>query len=178
MAKRAARPRPDRPGRGARASRFGGSGARRWRPPVLGVAASLAMVFALAACGSSTPSSKSTTSTSPAASKPSLTVSPSTGLSSGQTVKVSATGFKPKESLVVIECANVGKNTGPGDCNLPKAKYLKSDSSGSLTAQLQVTKGPFGSKHIVCKTSTSCLVSVAQPSPTPSQEATAIISFG
>ena len=157
--------------------------------------AALALLAAAAAgCGSnSAPVVRPPTSTPPASTAaptsaapsaaPSgqtqhLTVSPATGLTTGQTVLVQASGFSPGESLVATECADKGTATGPGDCNLAAMQSVTSDANGRVTVQLTVTKGPFGANNIVCGPTQACLISVTQPVPSPTQQATAPITFG
>jgi hypothetical protein len=141
--------------------------------------------LSLAACGGSSSShsgSHATTTTgssatSAAAGSQHLTVTPSTGLISPATVQVTATGFSPGASLVVTQCANKGNATGPDDCNLAGIKNVTANSSGQITTQMTVIKGPFGAHRIVCSSSNSCLVSVSPATPSPNQEADAPISF-
>lgn len=138
----------------------------------------------LAACSSSPSSSKKTTTTTTTTSSSSskltqsMTVSPSSGLHSGETVNVKAKGFSPNEALVVIECAKKGNATQAGDCNLNGLKSVTSTSSGSVSATFNVQKGPFGTKKIVCSSANACIVSVSQATESPTQDATANISFG
>lgn len=157
-------------------------------------AAALAAGLVLAGCGGSSPKSSSTStaattspgttasssssSSAPAGGGQKMTITPSTGLKTGQTVKVSATGFTPGETLVVTECANKGAQTGAGDCDLSALKPVTADSAGRVQTTFTVTKGPFGSSKVVCSVPNSCLISVTQETPTPSQEANATISFG
>ncbi len=147
----------------------------------------LAGALILAACGSSghgtssqTTGATGTTATRATSKAPGgqhLTVTPSQGLKSPATVQVTATGFSPGESLVVTQCANKGSATGPGDCNLAGVQTVTANSAGQVHAQITVIKGPFGSNHIVCSISQSCLVSVSQPTASTSQEADAPITF-
>jgi hypothetical protein len=106
-----------------------------------------------------------------------LIVTPSAGLKSPATVQVTATGFSPGASLVVTQCANKGNNTGPGDCNLAGIQTVTANSAGQITTPMTVIKGPFGTNHIVCSGSQTCLVSVSPATPSPNQEADAPISF-
>ncbi|MGO9196232.1 MAG: neocarzinostatin apoprotein domain-containing protein [Acidimicrobiales bacterium] len=155
------------------------------RPNVLQGATALTLAILLAACGgggsatsssTTTPASSSPSSTK--ASGPQLTATPASGLKSPETLKLSATGFTPDEALVVTECANKGTKTEAGDCNLTGLKNVTSDSAGHVDVDFSVTRGPFGSNKIVCSTPTACLVTVTQATPNPTQDATAIISFG
>jgi hypothetical protein len=107
-----------------------------------------------------------------------VTVTPATGLKSGQKVLVQASGFSPGESLVVTECAAKGAATGPGDCDLNGMQSVTADASGQVKVDLTVTKGPFGANNIVCGPAQACLISVTQATPSPTQEADTPITFG
>jgi hypothetical protein len=107
-----------------------------------------------------------------------VTVTPATGLKSGQKVLVKASGFSPAESMVVTECAAKGAATGPGDCDLNGMQSVTSDASGRVKVDLTVTKGPFGANNIVCGPARACLISVTQATPSPTQEADTPITFG
>jgi hypothetical protein len=124
-----------------------------------------------------TPDVSSTSSARPAPS-PVITLRPSAGLSDGELVQVVGTGFSPNEALQVIECADKGTKTGPGDCDLGGILNATSDASGRVTAQLRVRRGPFGINKIVCDLPLRCLLSVTQASLSPTEEADAPITFG
>lgn len=157
---------------------------------------------ALAACGSSGssvvrpptgPVPTTSTSSAPVTSAPAatssaassgaaagtqrLTIQPATGLKARQVVQLHASGFSPNEQLQAVECADKGKATGPGDCNLLGMLALVSDASGTVSASLPVERGPFGANKIVCGSPVRCLVSVTQASLSPTQEADAPIAF-
>jgi hypothetical protein len=153
------------------------------------------LVLLAAGCGSSagpvirspTASASATTATTPAISpSPTATgkaaqhaaVTPATGLKSGQKVMVRASGFSRGEALVVTQCAAKGTATGPGDCNLASMQSVTADTSGRVSAEFTVSKGPFGANNIVCGPAQACLISVTQATPSPTQEADAPISFG
>lgn len=134
------------------------------------------------ASSSATPATTSSTSTAPhsssgAARHPVATVSPSSGLRDGQTVKVTGTGFSPGMSLIVVQCADKGTKTGSGDCNLAASANTQTDAAGRTTVQLTVARGPFGMNNIVCNAAQRCLISVTQASLTPTEEADAAITF-
>jgi curli biogenesis system outer membrane secretion channel CsgG len=83
----------------------------------------------LAACSSSKSSSTATTvapaatTTSAAGPSQNITITPSTGLHDGQTVRIVGTGYtKSGEQLQVTECADKGQATGAGDCDLRNIK--------------------------------------------------------
>jgi hypothetical protein len=156
-------------------------------------AAVLLVAAALAACGSgskdvvrtptapassaTTPSSSSSAPSTRPAGKPSATVTPASGLRDQQVVLVKASGFTPGEALQVIECADKGTKTGPGDCNLTGMSPVTSDDAGNVQVQLKVLRGPFGGNKIVCGASQRCLISVTQVSLAPTEEADAAIAF-
>ena len=105
------------------------------------------------------------------------TVTPATGLRTGQKVQVQASGFSPGESLVVTECASKGTATGSGDCDLTGIQSVTADAGGRVKVELTVSKGPFGANKIVCGPAQACLVSVTQATPSPTEEADAPIAF-
>jgi hypothetical protein len=109
---------------------------------------------------------------------PEVIVKPASGLRDGQSVTVTASGFSPGLSLIVVQCADKGQQTGPGDCNLAVSTTLQTDAAGKAEATLTVAYGPFGANGVVCSATQPCLVSVTEASFTPSQEADAPISFG
>lgn len=134
------------------------------------------------ACGSSSSSSKKKSSkpaaTKPAKAKPTLTVTPATGLADGQTVHIAAKGFTPnQQSLGINECANKGDATGAGDCNIRELKPVQSDAKGEISADYVVRKGPFGGNNIVCSAQQKCLLSVSQLIQKPTEEADMDIAF-
>jgi hypothetical protein len=107
-----------------------------------------------------------------------VAVTPAKGLKNGATVTVTATGFSPNEPLIVVQCADRGKATGQGDCNLAAMNTVVSDSTGRVTATVRVVRGPFGTNKRTCDAAHPCLISVSQATLNPSQEADAPISFG
>lgn len=132
-----------------------------------------------ATTASAAPSATATGPTTPAGGHAQqITVTPATGLTSGQRVRVQASGFSPGESLVITECASKGTATGPGDCNLNAMQAVTADASGRIQVDFTVAKGPFGANNIVCGPAQACLISVTQAVPSPTQEADAPISFG
>jgi hypothetical protein len=106
-----------------------------------------------------------------------ITVRPAQALRDGQRVRVTGAGFTPGEALQVIQCADKGRRTGPGDCDLAGMLTVTADAGGRVVVSLVVTRGPFGSNGIVCGVRQGCLVSVTQASLSPSEEADARISF-
>jgi phage tail sheath protein FI len=154
--------------------------------------AGLLLVFAvsLAACSSSS-SGTSTTTTAGAATTTTTTapatttttgqhisITPNTGLTNGQVVQISGTGYPPNEQLGVTECSNAGAQTTAGDCNLGAIKVTTSTAAGTVSYKYQVALGPFGQDNIVCTKAPYCILSVSQAgSANPNAEATGNISF-
>lgn len=145
------------------------------RTPVPPATTSSAVTTSSAA--SSASSSAGSATSSAAKAHPTATVTPSTGLKDKQLVQVAGSGFTPQEALQVIECADKGNATGPGDCNLASMQSVVSDTSGHVRAQLQVLRGPFGGNSIVCGPKQRCLVSVTQAALVPTEEADVPIQF-
>jgi len=145
-----------------------------------------ALVFALAACGSSggstasstTTKAKASTTTTAAAPKQTITITPSKGLTDGQMVTVVGKGFTPNaQNIGVNECADKGAQTGAGDCDLGGTKTAIPDASGTVTLQFAAKKGPFGANNIVCSATVKCLISISQLIATPTEEASDNIEF-
>jgi Neocarzinostatin family len=151
----------------------------------------LAVAGLLAACSggssivvrppdSTTPASTTSASVSGSSAgprHPQITVTPDRGLRDGQRVRVSGRDFAPDEALQVIQCADKGDSTGPGDCNLAAMLAASSDANGRVSATLPVARGPFGANRVVCAAAVRCLISVTQASLTPTDEADAEITF-
>jgi len=156
----------------------------KWLRPIVLIGV---IVLVLGACGSSggskaksadssSTSKETTTTTKPAAQT--LTITPSTGLTDGQTVTLVGKGFKPNaQNIGANECADKGDQTGAGDCDLGGTKTGVPDASGTLTLQFVVKKGPFGANAIVCSATVKCIVSMSELVAAPTQVATASISF-
>ena len=106
-----------------------------------------------------------------------VTVTPASGLTSGQQVHVSGSGYSPDEPLVVTECAVKGAKTGAGDCNIGGMVSADSDASGNVEIGFIAVKGPFGANQIVCGSQQSCLISVTQATLSPTEEADTPIQF-
>jgi hypothetical protein len=140
----------------------------------------------LAACGSSggstaapptTTKPKVTTTTTEAPAQ-TVTITPSTGLTDGQTVTVVGKGYTPgAQNIGANECADKGDQTGAGDCDLGGTKTAIPDASGTVTFQFVAKKGPFGANQIICTGATKCLISVSELTASPTQVATGEITF-
>ena len=93
---------------------------------------------------------------------PTVTVTPSTGLTNGESVMVSGSGFADGESVYILECQN--PPTGQSSCNVGGVVPATTDGSGNLpSTAFTVTTGVFGTT--TCGTGPSdlsnCLIEVA-----------------
>ncbi len=91
-----------------------------------------------------------------------LTATPNTGLTNGQVIKVSGSGFVPNESVYVIEC--IASATSASSCDLNTAAPATTDANGALPpTNFKVATGII-SGTTTCGTSSSdlnnCIVSV------------------
>jgi hypothetical protein len=99
------------------------------------------------------------------AATPSITVTPSTGLSDGQGVTVTGSGFGPNESLAILECT-LGATDAAG-CNINAYLLINSSATGTISSTFHVFAGPTGSGTCdMGTTDTSCTLAVANPSNT------------
>jgi hypothetical protein len=84
---------------------------------------------------------------------PSVTVSPSSGLSNGQNVTVKGSGFTANyPQMVVVQCAATA--TGANGCNVNDVQFPKADANGAFTVTLTV-RSKFGSTDC---TKVECIV--------------------
>jgi hypothetical protein len=110
------------------------------------------------------------------AATPSITVTPSTGLSDGQGVTVTGSVFGPNESLAILECT-LGATDAAG-CNINAYLLINSSATGTISSTFHVFAGPTGSGTCdMGTTDTSCTLAVANPSNT-NEKASQTISFG
>jgi hypothetical protein len=158
---------------------------------VLSIAALSGLAALLTGCSSSSPASGVTSSSAASATKAaspaptavaapgqSASVLPASGLRDGQTVVVTAEGFGPGRSLIAVQCADKGRATGPGDCDLEKIAPAAADAQGHVRVSLTVRKGPFGANRVICGGVQKCLVSVADAAQPPQEQAAAPVAFG
>ena len=88
----------------------------------------------------------------------SATVTPSTNLRNGQTVRVSWSGFLPGRVVNVVQCAEGGRGSSAA-CNLVTGKILQPDPTGAGSLELQIVVGRVGSG--ICDADHSdCVVTV------------------
>lgn len=121
------------------------------------------------------------------ATTPTITITPNTGLTDGQTVQLTGTGFAPNlgtGSTVAIEC--LATATTAAGCNTATGQYVlvNSNASGDLTNALGATSIPFTVQtgtvgNGTCGTSAAdatCLITIGTVSP-PATLAAATITF-
>jgi LPXTG-motif cell wall-anchored protein len=79
-----------------------------------------------------------------ASSSPSISVSPSSGLTSGKSVTVNLSGFTANASIAVIQCSPLVATQGQAACNTAGVKLLSAGSTGAATTTLSVVTGQVG----------------------------------
>ncbi|MFI5593073.1 enediyne antibiotic chromoprotein [Amycolatopsis sp. NPDC051758] len=147
------------------------------RPFTIGTRAVVATGFGLAlAC-----SGAAAASAAPAA--PALTANPSSGLSDGQTVDVSGTGYAAGSTIVVLEC-DAAQPAGQA-CDKASLAGTVAAADGTLAVQLTVHKtfqavdlstGQAGAT-VDCATA-HCVLASADTTNTGSEGAGVSITFG
>jgi hypothetical protein len=76
---------------------------------------------------------------------PSITISPSIGLTNGQSVTITGTGFAPNEaSLVAVECNETALAVGEAGCNVGAIDPITVSASGDFTSTFVVATGAIG----------------------------------
>jgi Neocarzinostatin family len=115
-----------------------------------------------AATTPTTPATEATTSTSAPPSPYKLTVTPTDGLTDGQAVTVSVSGFTAGKTVGINQCSDQTDDTGSG-CDLGGIKTMTIGPDGTATAQFNVKVGPFGADQVMCTAAgTQCLISVGE----------------
>lgn len=105
-----------------------------------------------------------------ASAAPKLSVSATSGLTDGQTIQVSGTGFQPNLKGIAVGQCKVGYQ-GPSDCNLQGgATFRNADANGSIGQITLKLATSFGG--IDC-TTTDCVIAAA---PLPSSADAATVS--
>src|SRR6478609_136001 len=104
----------------------------------------------------------------PSFAAPTLSVSATTGLTDGQTLTISGSGFDPNLSSIAIgQCT--ADYVGPADCNTSGgATFKNADASGNVSSFTIVVKEVFGSHDC---TKEQCVIA-ASPLPTNADDAT------
>lgn len=87
-----------------------------------------------------------------------ISVSPATGLTGGQEVTVTASGFGAGDTLIFAQCA--AGASGQDGCAAGGAVTKKADANGGATATLKIAVGPVGTKGGVCDAGHPCEVAV------------------
>jgi hypothetical protein len=89
-----------------------------------------ALVVASALCATMVGAGALSTSVAGAKTTPHIVVKPLTGLKNGSTVRVSGSGFTPKDNVYVVQC--VWKATGQAGCNYLSATPVTISATGTL----------------------------------------------
>ena len=111
----------------------------------------------------------------PAMAAPGLSVTPSSGLSDGQSVSVYGTGFAANAANInVVQCQT--GSTSANSCNIAGGQFFQhTDASGAFTVSIAV-QASFGSVN--CTTVTCMIVAHAGTDPNSGTTAMMNISFG
>jgi neocarzinostatin family protein len=119
-----------------------------------------------------TPTLPSTTTTTSPPSPYKATVTPSSGLTDGQEVTISVTGFKAGLTLGLNECAQKGDGeVGANDCALDHLATLKVGADGTGTGTTKVyIKDVGANKHDCTAADTRCFFSVGELSADPNAQ--------
>ena len=142
----------------------GGTDSRRLSAPITTIAR---------AAPPRVPANSTSVSTAIANFDQTITLEPATGLHDGEVIHIVATGYTPGVQYGSMECKD-GSYVAD-DCNLAEFVSVTADSSGTVTLDYRVLKGPFGAHHVVCSAVVACNVGVAGGD---NKGATAILYFG
>ena len=106
--------------------------------------------------------------TTPAMGDRKASVTPSTGLRDGQTVKVSWSGFLPGRVINIVQCSGGGLGSS-ASCNLVTGKILQPDPTGEGSLELQIVEGQVGTG--MCDSTTVDCVIVVNDASLPDEDA-------
>jgi hypothetical protein len=96
----------------------------------------------------------------PALAAPELTVSPSTGLTNGQTITLTGSGYKPGSSVFGLQCS--GSTPSREACDTSAVKTITVGADGSFTESFTVKTGKIGNG--TCDAGDTCVMAVSDPS--------------
>lgn len=99
------------------------------------------------------------------AKSPKVVIKPSGGLKNGQTVRVTGTGFTPKDQVFVVEC--LAKASGQADCDTATATPATITAKGVLPpTKFKVVTGAIGTGTCGTKAADlkNCAISVGNAS--------------
>lgn len=101
---------------------------------------------------------------SPAFAAPAVTVSPNTGLTNGQSVTISGTGFSAGASVAALECKFPPAGASSCDLGTLKNPFATADMSGNITGTYTVKQNiTVGGSAFDCASSpTACTIVVAK----------------
>ena len=101
---------------------------------------------------------------------PAITVAPASGVTDGQEVTITGTGYPASTALVVVECSAPADQAACDTANIGSAT---SDASGAVTAKFKVKSGAIGNGSCA----STCYLAVANPAD-PTVAAVGKFSFG
>jgi hypothetical protein len=107
-----------------------------------------------------------------------LVVTPSTGLSKGEKVKVSGSGFTPKDSIYIVEC--LANASGQNGCQLPTSipTPITITAKGILpTTTFTVSTGTIGNGKCGTTAANAAACAISAGNATGGDTAQAIIKF-
>ncbi len=105
-----------------------------------------------------------------------LVISPSSGLANGETVKVSGSGFTPKDSLYLIECLKT--STNQAGCDLTTATPVTVSATGTFAAtSFTVVTGAIGTGKCGTTTANADACAINAGNPTGGDSTQGLIKF-
>jgi len=111
-----------------------------------------------------------------AQSGPAIEVTPTSGIKAGDQITVNASGFSPDLSIVIAQCGPAV--TDISDCDVPGAKFVKTDAAGNASATLAAIVGKVGENAHPCDAANQCLIIASEPTPdAAAQRAELLVSF-
>jgi len=117
----------------------------------------------------------------PSLAAPSVTVSKTSGLSDGETITVTGSGFAPNMASIAVGQCKKGY-TGPTDCNLQGgATFRTADASGKIatvTLKVATTFGGTDCTKVACVIGVAPLPTNATPAEVTANTADIAITFG
>ena len=105
-----------------------------------------------------------------------LVVTPSTGLSNGETVKVTGSGFTPKDQLYLIEC--LATSTNQTGCDVASATPVTVSSKGTLpVTSFTVITGTIGNGKCGTTSANANACAINAGNPTGGDSSQGLIKF-
>jgi hypothetical protein len=105
-----------------------------------------------------------------------LVITPSTGLTNGETVKVTGSGFTPGDSVFLIEC--IAKSLNEAGCDVASATPATVSAKGTIpTTSFTVTTGSIGNGTCGTTSANAGLCAINAGNPSGSDTAQGLIKF-